>query len=324
MSDILIYVLMAAGFFTLVKGADLLVQGASGFARRMGVQPFIVGMTVVAIGTTVPEFVVSLSASIHGNPGIVIGNALGSNIVNILLIVGISSLILPVVVRRSIYRRQVPIALLATLIVGMFANDVFFGRSSTSTLDAEDGVILLSFFAMFIIYIYNTARSRVGRAEVEESGDHRRFGSAKSLIFILIGILGVAFGGDWVVDGAVRMAGTLGVSETLIGLTLVALGTSLPELTTSVVAALRREQSVALGNIIGANILNLFWILGVSSMITTIPIDDVRNVDILAMVGATALLTYLMNRGGYRIERWHGVLFVSIYAAYIVASFLIG
>ena len=324
MSELLIYALLAAGFFTLVKGADLLVQGASGVARRMGVQPFIVGMTVVALGTTVPEFVVSLSASLHGNSGIVIGNVLGSNIVNILLIIGISSVILPVVVRRSIYRSQVPIALLATLIVGMFANDVFFGRSHTSTLDAEDGAVLLSFFAMFLFYVYNTARSRVGRSEVEESGDHRNLGSVKSLVFILVGVIGVAFGGDWVVDGAVHVAGSIGVSETLIGLTLVALGTSLPELTTSVVAALRREQSVALGNIVGANILNLFWILGVSSLIATVPIDDVRNIDIVVMVGATALLMYFMNRGGYRIERWHGVLFISMYVAYMTASFLLG
>lgn len=325
MIENLVYVLFVAGFFVLIKGADMLVKGASSLARNMGASAFLIGLTVVSFGTTVPELVVNLSASFHGNPGIAIGNVIGSNITNILLVLGLSAFLVPVAIRKSIVRKQMPIALLAVLIVGLLANDVLFMKSDSSVIDREDGAMLLALFAMYVYYIYSLARKGKPKKEVEESGRLKADGRAKSAAFILLGIVGVAVGGGWVVDGAVAMAGAFGVSETLIGLTIIAVGTSVPELATAVVAVYRKASSLAVGNIVGANILNMFWILGLSALISPIGIEDVRNLDIAVMVSATLILMGLMTwfARGQMLTRMHGAMFLAIYAVYMALSVII-
>jgi cation:H+ antiporter len=322
MIENLVYVLFVAGFFALIKGADMLVKGASSLARSMGVSTFLIGLTVVSFGTTVPELVVNVSASLHGNSGIAIGNVIGSNITNILLILGLSSFLVPVLIKKSIVKSQMPIALLATLVVGLLANDILFMKSDSSVIDREDGAMLLTLFAMYIYYIFSLAKKGRGRGEVEESGRLKADGRWKSVAFVIAGIAGITVGGNWVVDGAVAIAKALGVSETLIGLTIIAVGTSVPELATAITAVYRKASSLTVGNIIGANILNMFWILGLSSLINPIDIGDVRNLDIVVMISSIVMLIGIMTwlAKDHRLTRIHGALFLAIYVTYILLS----
>ena len=314
--------LLLVGFVLLVKGAGLLVDGASAFARAMRVSDLAIGLTIVAFGTSAPELVVNVFASAEGRPEIAIGNIIGSNTFNILVILGISSLLRPLAVSVGTVWKEIPFALLAAVTVGILANDALLDGAAVSELTRSDGIVLLLFFGIFLYYM--AALARHDRAmQRAEGGSSPPSGLLKPALAILGGLVALAVGAKWVVDGSVQLAAMLGVSQSLIALTIVAGGTSLPELATSVVAARRGNADLAVGNIVGSNIFNVFFILGTSAVIRPLPFASSSNVDAAVMIGATALLFLTMFTGGlkHHIERWEGALFLLLYAGYL--AFLI-
>ena len=314
----LTYVLFFIGFVALIKGADLLVDGASSLAGRLGVSALVIGLTIVAFGTSAPELVVNLLASWQGNTDIAIGNILGSNIVNILLILGISSILYPLTVQRGTVWKEIPFALLAVVVLAVLANDAAIDGAASSALTRTDGVVLISFFIIFLYYIFGLTQRESANTDSEAASVEPQFTMLRSLVMVLLGITGLVVGGKWIVDGAVAFATGFGVSEALIGLTIVAIGTSLPEMATSVVAAYKKNVDIAVGNIIGSNIFNVFWILGVSSLIRPLPFAPALSMDLLVTVGATLVLFLALFVGKrHTIERSQGVVFVILYISHI-------
>ncbi len=308
--------LFVLGFYVLIKGANALVEGASALAYRYGVPAIVVGLTIVAFGTSTPELVVNLLASWQGNTDIAIGNILGSNIGNILLILGITAIIYPVTAQRNTVLKEIPFSLLAALVVAFMANDVFFDGAAANALTRIDGFILLSFFAVFMYYIVAIMKSDT-QAEPEEK---IVMSSGKIALSIGLGLAALVVGGKWVVDGAVALATLFGMSQSVIGLTVVAIGTSLPELATSIVAALKKESDIAIGNVVGSNIFNIFWILGVSAVNAPLSFAPAMILDIFMTIAASLLLFVAMYIGKRHVlEKWQGALLVIIYAAYLVA-----
>ena len=312
-------ILLIIGFGLLIKGADFLVEGASSIAKRLKISDLVIGLTVVAFGTSMPELFVSVIASIKGNTGIAIGNILGSNIANILLILGISSIIFPLSVTKGTVWKEIPLSLLAAFMLGILANDQLIDKSGVSVLTRIDGLVFLSFFVIFIYYSFSIAKKIEGMSEHVSS---KQYGLVKSILLVIIGLVGLSIGGEWIVEGAVHIALTLGVSQSLIGLTIVAVGTSLPELTTSAVAAHKRNVEIAVGNVVGSNIFNIFFILGISSIIKPIPLQIKNNRDIGVVILANLLLfVYMFTGKRHLLDRWEGIIFVALYICYI--SFLI-
>ena len=307
------------GFVLLIKGADFLVDGSSSIARRFHVSDLVIGLTVVAFGTSTPELFVNLIASIRGDTDIAIGNVLGSNICNIFLILGVSSIIYPLSVTKGTVWKEIPLSLLAALLLGILANDQVIDKSTSSTLTRIDGLVFLSFFIIFLYYSFSIAKSIEG---MEEHVSEIQLGLGKSVLFIISGLIALSVGGKWIVDGAVYMARSLGMSQSLIGLTIVAVGTSLPELATSAVAAHKKNVEIAVGNVVGSNIFNIFFVLGISSVIKPLPFQTKNNIDIVMVIFASLLLFFSMFTGKKRLlDRWEGIVFVFLYAGYL--TFLI-
>lgn len=307
--------ILIAGLTLLIVGANWLVDGASSIAAKLGISAFTIGLTVVAFGTSMPEFVVNIMASHSGNSGLAIGNIVGSNTFNILLVVGIAALIKPLNLHKSTIRIEVPFSLLAALVLFILANDMLIDGANQSVLSASDGLILLSFLSIFLFYTFVSSKSTpsvtVDAVKVRKS--------YITILLLLGGIMGLYFGGKLIVDSSVSIAKSLGVSDALIGLTIVAIGTSLPELVTSVVAAYKGNSDIAIGNVLGSNILNVFLILGLSSVIRPLPFYPSANIDILVTCLASVLLfTFALAGSGRRIDRKEGALFVTIYISYIV------
>jgi len=308
-------ILLVIGFVFLIKGADFLVDGASSIARRLKVSDLVVGLTVVAFGTSMPELFVNIIASIRGDAGIAMGNILGSNIANVLLILGISSIIFPLSVTKGTVWKEIPLSLLAAVLLGVLANDQLIDKAGFSALTRIDGLVLISFFIIFLYYSFSIAKRVEG---MDEHVPAKLYGFGKSSILVIIGLVGLAVGGKWITEGAVHIASILGVSQSFIGLTLVALGTSLPELATSAVAAYRKNAEIAVGNVVGSNIFNIFWVLGLSSLIKPIPFQPRYNIDVGVVILSSVLLFVTMFTGKKRLlDRWEGVTFVVLYVSYI-------
>lgn len=311
----LIYLLFIVGFYILIKGADLLVAGASSVAKKMQISNIVIGLTIVAFGTSAPEFIVNIFASAKGDTELAIGNVIGSNIANILLILGIAAIINPLVTRENTVWKEIPLSLLAAVMLGILANDARLDGVSFSALTRTDGLTLLAFFAIFLYYSFGIARVNAD-SEGEEIQELIKW---KSVLYILFGLTGLVFGGKWIVDGAIRIAENFQVSQSLIGLTIVAIGTSLPELATSAVAAYRRQTDIAIGNVVGSNIFNVFWILGFSSLINPLPFDPGADMDVMMTIVSSLLLFLIMFIGKkHTVERWQGVVMVSLYISYII------
>lgn len=314
------YALFLLGFVLLIKGANLLVDGASALAGRLGVSALVIGLTIVAFGTSAPELVVTILASLSGNTDIAIGNVVGSNIANILLILGMSAAVYPLMVKSTTVWKEIPFALLAVVILYILANDMLIDGASASVLSRIDGLVLMGFFVIFLYYIIGLAKS--GQTEVEEVP---KLSVALALLYTVFGIAGLVVGGKWIVDGAIAIASGLGVSESLIGLTIVAIGTSLPEMATSVVAAYKKNVDIAVGNVVGSNIFNIFWILGISSFINPLPFAPVMNLDLVVTIGVTLTLFLALFVGKRHVlERWQGVAFILLYVFYIAYLVLRG
>jgi len=305
--------LLILGFVVLIKGADWLVNGASSLAKKHNVSDLAIGLTVVAFGTSAPEMVVNIFASLQNHQEIVFGNIIGSNNFNLFVILGIAGLITPLVVQSSTVRREIPLSFIAIILLFFLAND--FLLPDRQVLSRFDGVILLAMFGLFLLYVYRQLKA--DPAEMEDLDLVHSHG--KIWLLILIGLAGLVIGGRLVVTSAIEMATAMGVSEKIIGLTIVAAGTSLPELATSMVAALKKNNDIAVGNIIGSNIFNIFLILGVSSLIRPLGFDASFNTDLyLLSLGTIVLLVFMFTGKKKKLDRWEAALLLAVYIAYTV------
>ena len=302
-------VLLVIGFVGLIKGADFFVEGASNVAKRLKVPSLIIGLTIVAMGTSLPETAVSISASLAGSNSLAISNVSGSNLFNLLVVVGLCAIMQAVDVDKDTIRRDIPYSILAAVLL------VVLGMMGGNVLGRLDGVILLAFFAFFLFLMIKSALS--ARNSSDGEGEEVTQSVAMSLISIVGGAAAIAVGGDWVVDSASTLAMAFGMSETLVGLTIVAVGTSLPELVTSFVAARKGEVDMALGNAIGSNVFNILLVLGIASAIS--PIGFIMNnaIDILAVVVATVVCWVVVAKTK-QLKRPMGILMVASYFAYMV------
>lgn len=303
-----------AGLVLLITAADFLVRGGSSLASRFGVSPLVIGLTVVSFGTSMPEMFVSVTSGIRGSADLAIANVLGSNIFNVLVVLGVAAIICPLPVQNSTVQMEIPFSVTSAILLGFLANAALFSSKPELSISRLDGGILLFFFALFMLYIYSTSR-----ADADATAPVASDGSlARSIALILIGVAGLFLGGQWVVDGAVGLARGWGVDDALIGLTIVAIGTSLPELTASAVAAYRREADIAVGNVVGSNIFNILWILGLTAGITELPFDVISNLDItMVVVSSMLVLLAVATSRSATITRGYGVVFVGLYLAYL-------
>lgn len=309
---VILMVLIIAGFTALIFGANWLVDGSSALAKKYNVSDLIIGLTIVSFGTSAPELVVNSLASINGYSDIILGNIVGSNNFNLFITLGIAGLIYPMRVQKSTVFKEIPISFIATLLFLLLANNFFF--SGTSGISRIDGLILLLCFAAFIFYVFKQMRS--GSEPVEEI-TYQHKSNFKIWSLIIVGLLGLIIGGQLVVDNGVELATRLGVSEKIIGLTIIAIGTSLPELLTSVVAAIKKNTGIAMGNIIGSNIFNIFLILSVSSLIAPVSYNLSFNIDLYILLGGTLFLFLMMFTGKrFKLDRWGAALLLIFYLAY--------
>lgn len=310
------YILIISGFVFLIKGADLLVNGGVALARRFGVSDLVIGLTVIAFGTSMPELFVNVVAGIQGSVDIAVGNVIGSNIANILLILGVSSIIFPLAVPGGTVSKEIPLSLLAAIVLWILANDHLIDKAPVSVLTRTDGMVFLCFFLIFLYYSFSVAGNIAGMDNHVPAASR---GGWSSGMLILLGIIGLSIGGQFIVSGAVSISNRLGISQSVIGLTVVAVGTSLPELATSAVAAFKKNAEISVGNVIGSNIFNVFFVLGVSAMIRPLPIQQSANRDIGMVVLSSMLLLLFMFTGKRRsLDRWEGALFLALYAVYTV------
>lgn len=324
---------LIVGFVLLIKGADFLVDGASGVAKRFGVSDIIIGLTIVSMGTSAPELVVSIASAFEGKTGMVYGNVIGSNISNTCLILGVAGLIYPLTVQRNTAFIELPISLSIVLLVYFVSNDARIwgydfppqadGTEIGGILSHLDGVFLLVCFAGFLYYVFRNAKSDPDATEIIDP-----MPSWKSALFIVGGVVGLILGGDWVVKSAVKIASDY-MSDRLIGLTIVAVGTSLPELATSAIAAIKKNSDIAIGNVVGSNIFNILLVLGASGAIKQTEYQLAINWDIYFLIGATILLFLFLFLGTRRrgnlftLDRWQAaVLLIAIlgYYSYLIAT----
>ena len=308
--------LLIAGFVLLVLGANFLVDGASSVARRLGVSDLVIGLTIVAFGTSAPELLVGAVAAVQGTTDIAVGNVLGSNLFNILAILGLAGVIRPLSIQQSTVWKEIPLGLLAAVLIAILGNDMFIDGQGRSVLSRGDGLVLLSFFVIFIYYVVGMA----GKTRQDRSGESGRvFSMPVALGLLVLGSGMLALGAKWVVDSAVVLATEMGVAQSVIGLTIVAAGTSLPELATSAVASFKGKADVAVGNIVGSNIFNIFLILGVAATIHPLPMGAYANFDIAAVVLASLLL-FVFAKLGFRyhqLERWECAILLALYGTYL-------
>lgn len=309
------YVLLVVGLVFLVKGADLFVTGASSVARRFHIPSLIIGLTIVAFGTSAPEAAVSITSALNGQSDITMGNIIGSNMFNLLVVVGIAAWILPFKVKETIIAKEFPFTLLGCLAVLILTFDLFLGNGGANVINRTDGLVLLMLFAVFMYYLLSVALKAVKESKDEEV--MVSIGLTKSMVYLVIGIAGIVFGGDIAVDAATKIAMAWGMSEAMVGLTIIAVGTSLPELMTSVVAARKGESDIALGNVIGSNIFNVFFILGISAVITPVSVSAAVAFDavILTIISIVAFIFALTDR---RFSKMEGVILALLYVVYMI------
>lgn len=316
MELILNILLLIVGFVLLIKGADFFVDGASGIADRFGIPQIVIGLTIVAFGTSAPEAAVSITAGFQGSTGIAIGNVLGSNILNILIILGITSCIIPLTVQKNTLKFEIPFVIFITAV--LVALGAFLGE-----LGLVSGLVLIALFVLFFVYLIRTSKN--GNNGGEEGEEPKKKKPVWLLILMTIGgLVAIVFGSDFTVDGATVIAKTFGMSDRLIGLTIVALGTSLPELVTSIIAGRKGNSDIAVGNIVGSNIFNILFVLGVTALICPIPYESKFIIDgIIAVAAVVLLLLCIALDKERKIRRWGGITMLVCYAgyfAYLIAA----
>ncbi|MFR2527142.1 calcium/sodium antiporter [Clostridium paraputrificum] len=308
------FIILIIGFFLLIKGADIFVDGASSIAKKIGIPSVIVGLTIVSLGTSAPELAVSLISSFNGNNGIAVGNVLGSNLFNTLVVLGGTAIVAPLIIKKSTIKRDY----ITTLLVTILTCFLIFGLvpKSENMLSRTSGIILLVVCIAYMFILVKAAK----KDSVKDEENTSEIKMSKNILLSLIGVVGIVFGGNLVVDSATNIAYALGMSEKLVGLTIVAVGTSLPELVTSIVAALKGENDIALGNVLGSNIFNLVLILGASATISPIVVSGVMLIDFIILIAVTLFigaLIFFNKKEDKRLGRLEGIILVGIYVAYL-------
>lgn len=308
------FIILIIGFFLLIKGAEIFVDGASSIAKKIGIPSVIVGLTIVSLGTSAPELAVSLISSFNGNNGIAVGNVLGSNLFNTLVVLGGTAIVAPLIIKKSTIKRDY----ITTLLVTILTCFLIFGLvpKSENMLSRISGIILLVVCIAYMFILVKAAK----KDSVKDEENTSEIKMSKNILLSLIGVVGIVFGGNLVVDSATNIAYALGMSEKLVGLTIVAVGTSLPELVTSIVAALKGENDIALGNVLGSNIFNLVLILGASATISPITVSGVMLIDLIILIAVTLFigaLIFFNKKEDKRLGRLEGIILVGIYVAYL-------
>ncbi len=308
------------GFVILIKGADFLVNGSSSIAKKNGISNLAIGLTVVAFGTSMPELIVSLLSALNGKNDASFGNVIGSNNFNLLFILGVSGLIYPLTVQRNTVKYEVPLSLLAAGVLFLVVNDTMLWGGETNTMNRFDSIILLLFFGGFLLYIYRTMKKS---SDLGEEAPIKVYGTGLAIGMVVLGLAMLIGGGSTVVNSATTIAKYYGLSEKLIGLTILAAGTSLPELATSAVAAYRKNTDIAIGNVIGSNIFNIFFILGITGVINPMPYNTVMNFDLYVLMAATVvLMIFMFTINQRKLDRWEAFLLLAGYITYTM--YLIG
>ena len=301
---------LIVGFVLLIKGADIFVDGASSTALNLKVSKMVIGLTIVAFGTSAPELAVSIKALLSGSSDIVLGNVVGSNILNILLILGVSSLFSSMVVKDNTVKKEIPLTILFSVLLTVLSFDNIFDKNIANVITRTDGIVILLFFIVFIYYLASIAKNN------NEGNEEAPYKIGKSLLFVLIGLVGIVAGSNLVVDNASAIAKALNVSEKMISLTIVALGTSLPELVTSVQAARKHENDIAIGNIIGSNIFNIGIVIGLPcALIGNINVGTFNYIDMFTMIGA-AILLFLLTFKKRKLDKGEGLIMLLIFIVY--------
>ena len=312
------YILLVIGFIFLIKGADLFVDGASSIAKTLKIPSLIIGLTIVAFGTSAPEAAVSITGAFAGANDITVGNVVGSNIFNLLVVVGVAAFISPLNVKKSIIAKEFPFALLGAFVLIVLGLDSKYHNYTDNVLTRADGIMLLVLLGIFMYYLIELAlTARKEGKDQEDEEEIKSYPLPKSILLSIIGIVGIVIGGDLVVDSASNIALAWGMSQSLVGLTIVAVGTSLPELVTSIVAARKGESDIALGNVIGSNIFNIFFVLGISSFIHEITINSAVFLDMFIMMAAS-FITYGFAASKRSINKKVGAFLVCLYVAYMI------
>ncbi|MBR6928400.1 MAG: calcium/sodium antiporter [Methanobrevibacter sp.] len=303
-------VLLLVGFLFLIKGSDFFVDGASSIASHLKIPTIIVGLTIVAFGTSAPEAAVSITSSITGSNAMAVSNVIGSNLFNMLMVIGIAALLSNLLMEKSVLKKDLPFLVGITLLFAIF---IFIGWDITNL----EGIILLVILIGYVIYLIRGSKKSKNANEVEAA----KFTLPKSIVLILIGLAGIIIGGDLVVDSASAIAIALGMSETLVGLTIVAIGTSLPELVTSITALKKGENQLVIGNVIGSNIFNILFVLGASSAISRIPLDSSMLIDVLFMMGVT-ILCFIFGKTQDKYDKKEGIILIALFIVYMAFAIL--
>jgi cation:H+ antiporter len=314
-----VYVWLIIGFILLIKGADFFVDSASAIARKFHISPLIVGLTIVAMGTSAPEAVVSIIAAIDGNGDMVIGNVVGSNIVNTTLLLGVTVVVAPVLMDYDTVNKDTVISFFTAVALFILAGG-WWTAAGMNTVGRLDGILILVLFALFLVYVFmKTLRSREAtmdkEAAMEDTGDSKPWWQL--IIILVLGLAAIIWGGDLVVNSATEIALALGMSQALVGLTIVALGTSLPELVTSVAAAMKGQASMAVGNLIGSNIFNILMVTGLSATIVPLSVAPSLMIDIIILI-VISILVFILGHTGYKISRTEGILLIVVYVIYLI------
>ena len=305
-------ILLVVGFVILIKGADIFVDGASSIAANFKVSKMLIGLTIVAFGTSAPEFAVSVKSLISGNGDIVLGNVIGSNILNILLILGCSAMFHSLTVKNNTVKKELPITMLITTLFAVLLSDKYFDKGVINTFTRSDGFVLLLFFLVFIYYLISMTRNKID----DDQDDSEVLSMGKAFIYTVGGIIGIVLGSNFVVESASYIAAHLGISERLISLTIIALGTSLPELVTSVIATRKGEYDIAIGNVVGSNIFNIGMVIGIPvALFGGIGIVSFSAIDLLMMLGA-AILLFVLSFKDFKISKSDGFIFLSLFVIY--------
>lgn len=309
------YILLIVGFVLLIKGAGFFVDGSSNIARLLKVPPILIGLTIVAFGTSSPEATVSIIAALEGTADVAVGNVVGSNIFNITLVVGMAAFLYPLKVESETIRKEIPFTLLASVALLILMSDMALQGFGSNMITRGDGFIFLLFLSIFMYYVIEIGLKSRKNATNEPVSKDISWG--KNITITIIGLAAIIFGGDMVVKNGTEIAYSLGMSETLVGLTIIAIGTSLPELVTSISAALKKESEIALGNIVGSNIFNILFVLGASATISPLAVNEKVFVDVVFMIILTVLLL-IFSRTGFKIGKREGVVLVAAYIIYLV------
>ncbi|MBU8908906.1 calcium/sodium antiporter [Desertibacillus haloalkaliphilus] len=313
----MVYLLLLLGFVLLIKGADYFVDGSANIATLLRVPPLLVGLTIVAFGTGAPEATVSMIAAFEGNADVTLGNVVGSNIINMALVVGVTAFIFPLKVESATIRKEIPFAFLASIVLLVLMSDQYLQETPENIITRSDGVIFLLFFAIFLYYVIEAARNSRDEELEEATSDQKELSWGKNILFSIGGLSAIIFGGYLVVENSTEIALRFGMSEALVGLTIVAIGSSLPELVIAVTAALKKQSEIALGNIVGSSIFNILFVLGATSLIMPLSVNFKIFFDVSAMLVLTVVL-FIFSRTQCKVGKMEGLVLTLAYISYLV------